>query len=90
MIDISLTNCTNDILYHCWDCEENCFVKNVLLFPEFFFWSILHTWHHTTVEYLVSNGIPVEDAEYAQNLRIISLVSARIKMRGQLKLLIDD
>lgn len=85
-----VTECTKAKLYHCWDCEENCFEKHILLLPEFFFWSILHTWYHTTVEYMVSCGITIEDAEYAQNLRMVSLVSARIKIRGELELLKDD
>lgn len=84
------TNCTHSNLYQCWDCKRNCLIKHVLLFPEFFFWLILNIWYHTTIEYMVSSGISIEDAEYSQRLRIMSLVSTRIKMFGNLVLLNDD
>ena len=87
MNNITETTCNSPIIYHCWDCKENCLVKQIISSPEPFFWRALHDSYSSNVGYLMARGMSVKDAEYAQNLRVMSLVAARAKMGCELTLL---
>lgn len=90
MIKIKSDTCTNFPLYHCWDCKNDCLIKDIALLPEPFFWAYLHFSYTYMYDLMMSMGLPKVDIEYSTSMRIMSIVCARKKMNGELTLLQND
>lgn len=70
-------NCINS--YRCWECNCSCLVKQLFLLPESIFYTTLHDSYATSVGLMIASGLSVKQAEEIQNIKIMSLITARIK-----------
>ena len=65
--------------YRCWECKENCQIKQLFLLPKDLFFVVLHDSYSTNIGFMMAHGIPMKRAEELQNIRTLTFITSREK-----------
>ena len=78
MNNASVVSCSSN--FRCWECENDCTVKQSFSLPEELFMYILHESYSIDVGFLMTvNNLSSRDAEQMVQINFMSLITARMK-----------
>lgn len=69
--------CSNS--FRCWECNLDCVIKQSFFLPEPLFMKMLHDSYAPSIGYMMAHSVPVKEAERIQNIKTMSIFTARKK-----------
>lgn len=69
--------CKNN--YRCWECKNNCHIKQLFLLPKNLFLAFLHDSYSSNIGFMMAHGVPMKQAEEFQNIKTLALITSREK-----------